>query len=504
MTEENNNKIIGNTTGKEYFVTIGLEIHAEMKTKTKMFCKCKNDPFNSEPNTHICPVCTGQPGALPYVNKQACKNVMRVGTALGSDLADFSEFDRKNYFYPDIPKAYQISQFQYPLVSGGSLLGVELERIHMEEDTATNTHKGDRSLVDFNRSSVPLMELVTMPVIHDAATAMSFAKELQLLLRTLGVSDANLEKGEMRIEANISISTNKPLEKFDGDFSNFGVKTEVKNLNSFKIVGQAIDFEVARHLAVLEGESTDTIQQETRGWDENKQATFSQRTKESADDYRYFPDPDIPKYKFSDLPEFAKKELAKSLPELPWEQRARYIKDFGIKSEDVEFYLQSPEFGAIFDTASRELTGEDAFKKLSNYISSDLAGFVKNPPKELKGAEDTCGLHNIDGVEVARMIEMIVRGDLSSRGAKDLLLEMYKAGGKAAEIAEAKGLIQKSDPKELKKIIEQIVAENTEQVEAYKGGNEKLLQYFVGQGMKATKGSANPGVLAGLFKETLS
>jgi len=502
--ETQNGIVVGVKTGTKYYVTVGLEIHAEMKTKTKMFCRCKNDPFASEPNTHICPVCTGQPGALPFVNKQACKNVMRVGTALGSDLADFSEFDRKNYFYPDIPKAYQISQFQYPLVSNGSLLGIDIERIHMEEDTATSTHKGDRSLVDFNRSSVPLMEMVTMPVIHDAETAINFAKELQLLLRTLGVSDANLEKGEMRIEANISISTNKPLEKFDGDFSNFGTKTEVKNLNSFKVVGQAIDFEIARHLAILEGEDTKgKIVQETRGWDENKQATFSQRTKESADDYRYFPDPDIPKYKFSDLPEFSKEVLQKSLPELPWEKRERYTKDYGIKSEDIEFYLQSPEFGTIFDTAAGELSGADAFKKLSNYISSDLAGFVKNPPKELKGSEDTCGLHNVDGVEVAKMIEMIAKGDLSSRGAKDLLLEMYKVGGKAQAIADAKGLIQKSDPEELKKIIEQIVADNVKQAEAYKAGNEKLLQYFIGQGMKATKGSANPGVLVTLFKEVL-
>ncbi len=490
---ENNNKIIGKITGKEYFATIGLEIHAEMKTKTKMFCKCKNAPFNSEPNTHICPVCTGQPGALPYVNKEACKSVMRVGVALGSDLADFSEFDRKNYFYPDIPKAYQISQFQYPLVSNGELSGVQIERIHMEEDTATSTHKTDYSLVDYNRSSVPLMELVTMPVVHDAETAVRFAKELQLLLRTLGVSDANLEKGEMRIEANISISTNG---HFDGDFSKLGIKTEVKNLNSFKIVGQAIEFEIARHLAILEGEDTaGKIVQETRGWDENKQATFSQRTKETSDDYRYFPDPDIPKYKFSELPEFSKEELAKTLPELPWEKRARYIQDYGIKSEDVEFYLQNPEFGTIFSDATSELETMDEYKKLSNYVSSDLAGLEKN--------EDG-NLNNVDGKELSVMIQMIGKGDLSSRGAKDLLLEMYKNGGKAQDIAEQKSLIQKSDEGEIKKIVEQVIAENAEQVEKYRGGEEKLLQYFVGQGMKASKGSANPGVLAKLFRELLS
>ncbi len=488
-------KIIGQKTGKEYYATIGLEIHAEMNTVTKMFCRCKNDPFNSEPNTHICPVCTGQPGALPYVNKQACKNVMIVGVALGSELADFSEFDRKNYFYPDIPKAYQISQLQYPLVSGGELSGVSIERIHMEEDTATSIHKANYSLVDYNRSSVPLMELVTMPVLRDAETAMNFAKELQLLLRTLGVSDANLEKGEMRIEANISISTNKPLEEFDGDFSNFGIKTEVKNLNSFKIVGQAIDFEIARHLAILEGESDGEIVQETRGWDENKQATFSQRKKESADDYRYFPDPDIPKYKFSELPEFSKSELAKNLPELPWQKRDRYKSEYGIKSEDIEFYLQNPLFGQIFDEASAELASIDEYNKLSNYVSSDIAGLEKG--KEIGG------LNNVLGKEVAEMVKMIVAGDLSSRGAKDLLLEMYMNGGKSSEIAKSKGLIQKSDREELKKVAEEIIENNKQQVEAYKGGEDKLLQYFVGQGMKATQGSANPGVLAELFRDML-
>ncbi len=508
ITENNITPIKGKKTGAEYFVTIGLEIHAEMKTKTKMFCRCKNDPFNSEPNTHICPICTGQPGALPFVNKQAVKNVMKVGVALGSNLADFSEFDRKNYFYPDIPKAYQISQYQYPLVSGGELVGIGLERIHMEEDTATSIHKGDRTLVDFNRSSVPLMELVTLPVIHDADKAVAFARELQLLLRTLGVGDANLEKGEMRIEANISVSTNKPKEVFDGDFGNFGTKTEVKNMSSFKMVRSAIEYEVTRHIAILEGEDTKgKIVQETRGWDDNKQVTFSQRSKETADDYRYFPDPDIPKYRFSDLPEFSKEALQKELPELPWEKRERYVTDFGIKSEDVEFYLQNPDFGNIFDKASCKLKGQenekDLFKKLSNYISSDLAGLVKNPPKELKGAEESCGLHNINGAEMAIMIEMITKGDLSSRGAKDLLFEMYKNGGKAQEIAKKKNLIQKSDEEAIKKIVEQVIAENPEQVEKYKAGEEKLLQYFVGQGMKLSKGSANPSMLAKLIKELL-
>jgi len=274
-----------------YSATIGLEIHAELDTVTKMFCECKNDPFDADPNTHICPICTAQPGTLPMVNKKAIEYVLRVGAAIGSDLADFTEFDRKNYFYPDIPKAYQISQLAYPLVSHGSLAGVDITRIHLEEDTATSSHQSNHSLVDFNRAGVPLMELVTEPVIHDADTAMAFAKELQLLLRGLGVAHANLEKGEMRIEANISVSKTEEL----------GTKVEVKNLNSFKIVGAAIDYEIARQIEALE--NGEGLVQETRGWNEQKQSTFSQRIKESLDDYRYFPDPDIPKFKL------VKKEL---------------------------------------------------------------------------------------------------------------------------------------------------------------------------------------------------
>ncbi len=491
--------IKGEKTGKEYYLTVGLEVHAEMKTKTKMFCRCKNDPFASEPNTHICPVCTAQPGALPFVNKEAVKNVMKVGVALGGKLADFSEFDRKNYFYPDIPKAYQISQYQYPLVSGGSLLGVELERIHMEEDTATSIHKDNYSLVDFNRSGVPLMELVTKPTIHSAELARDFAKELQLLLRSIGVSGASLEKGEMRIEANVSVSEHG---YFDGDFSKLGIKTEVKNLNSFKIVAQAIEYEAKRHVDILEGILDEALVQETRGWDENKQITFSQRSKENADDYRYFPDPDIPKYRFSELKEFSEETLRAELPELPREKRERYKNEFNLKEEDIEFYLQNPEFDKIFQEAALVLEDQSLRIKLSNYISSDLAGYVKNPPRELEGAE-SAGLHNIDAKELAKLLIMQSKGELSSRGVKDAMLYMYKDAGSAENITERYGLTQKSDEKELKALAKKIIEDNPSQVEQYKSGEEKLLQYFIGQAMKATRGSANPALMQSIFKELL-
>ena len=487
MIEDVNKK-----TKKKYFPTIGLEIHAEMKTKTKMFCKCKNNPFNSAANTNICPICTGQPGTLPYVNKQACKNVMKIGVAVNGNLADFSEFDRKNYFYPDIPKAYQISQYQHPLVSGGKLNNIKITRIHMEEDTATSIHKSGYSLIDFNRSSVPLMELVTEPVIHNAETAMNFAKEFQLLLKTLNVSDANLEKGEMRIEANISIS-----EKgyFDGDYSKLGIKTEVKNLNSFKIVGQAIEYEITRQIAILEGENNDKLIQETRGWNEQKQKTFSQRIKESADDYRYFPDPDIPKYKFSELPEFSYENLKKELPELPWKKREEY-KNLGIKSEDIEFYLQNPIYEKIFINSIQYLNSSEEYKKISNYISSDLVGLEKG---KING-----NIKNISEKELAEIVKMILINQLSSRGAKDLLLEMYKNGGLAKEIAKKNNLIQQSNQDELKKIIKEIISQNEKQADQYKNGETKLLAYFIGQTMKKTKGTANPNVVSKIINEILN
>lgn len=466
---------------KAYTPTIGLEIHAELKTKSKMFCSCKNDPDESRPNHNICPVCTAQPGTLPVINKEAVRHVLRVGAATGSTLADFTEWDRKNYFYPDIPKGYQISQFKFPLVSGGNIRGVALTRIHLEEDTGSNIHEGDHSLVDYNRAGVPLMELVTEPVIHDAETAVAFAKELQLLLRYLGASDANMEKGEMRVEANISVSQ---TEKF-------GTKVEVKNLNSFKSVGDAIRHEIDRQIAVLEDGGT--IVQETRGWDEAKARTFSQRKKESSHDYRYFPDPDLPKMVVSEIPEF--QGLAENLPELPWEKRARLIRDFALTEEAAEIYVADQEFGAVFDGVARVI-GKDveAIKLASNYITSDLAALAKT----------TGSIGKVAPEALAELVGMLKKNELSSRGAKDILKVLHEKGGEPKNLAEELGLLQKSDPEALRGIAQEIIASNAKVVEEYRAGKEASLQFLVGQGMKASKGSANPQVLATLFREELS
>ena len=284
----------------EYRPTIGLEVHAELKTKTKMFCDSRNDPDETRPNVNICPVCLAHPGTLPVINRQAVAHMVRIGHAIGGTIADFSEFDRKSYFYPDIPKGYQISQYEHPLVTGGELAGVTVTRVHLEEDTARSTHTKGKSLVDFNRAGIPLMELVTEPVIHDALTAGHFARELQLLLRTLGAGEANLEKGEMRIEANISVSNEEGV---------LGTKVEVKNLNSFRSVERAIAFEIERQTTLIKNGGK--VVQETRGWDESKQVTFHQRFKEGSADYRYFPEPDLPKLFLSEIPEFSSATIAR-------------------------------------------------------------------------------------------------------------------------------------------------------------------------------------------------
>jgi len=483
-----------------YKLTVGLEIHAELKTTTKMFCDSKNDPDETRPNVNICPVCMGHPGTLPVINKEAVKHVLRMGTAVGGKVADFTEFDRKNYFYPDIPKDYQISQYKYPLIQGGSIAGFELTRIHLEEDTARSSHGsiGTRtdadstrtvaedadkySYVDFNRAGVPLMELVTEPVIHSAQDAARFAKELQLLLRYLGAGDANMEKGEMRVEANISVSDSDAL----------GTKVEVKNLNSFKSVEKAIEFEYKRHVAALE--KGEKLVQETRGWDEQKQITFSQRKKESSHDYRYFPDPDLPKLKISEIPEFSNEALKESLPELPQAKRERLVVQ-GLKESQAEVLTTNFELGAYFDKVvenSQALSG--ALEQVANYITSDLIGLI---------AQDEAHDAKIPSIENFRkLMELKAANKITTRVAKDLIVFMVKEDKDPEALMEEKG-IKAGDEGELKILVEKIIAENQKAVDEYKAGKEASLQFLLGQGMRATKGTADPAILKNLFLEEM-
>ncbi len=475
--------------------TIGLEVHAELRTNTKMFCNSKNDPNEKTPNINICPVCMAHPGVLPTINKEAVKQVLRVGLAMNGTLADYSEFDRKNYFYPDIPKAFQLSQYEFPLVSGGSLNGVELTRIHLEEDTARSSHtnESDHSLVDFNRAGVPLMELVTEPVLHNAKDSGAFARELQLLLRTLKASDANMEKGEMRVEANISVSKNK---------GELGTKVEVKNLNSFKAVERAIDFEIKRQIEMIEkGES---IVQETRGWDENKAITFSQRVKEEAADYRYFPEPDLPKLKLSELPELSVDNLQETLPELPQAKRERLQEVYGIQPEDIEAYVTDTKLCDFFEGVVMELTkaeGEDIAKHIklaSNYLTNNLVA--------LRGELAEHVTKNIEHREFSELVLLASQGDISSNGAVELisyLAKPHEAEQSVRDLAEEEGLLQQNDDGALGEIIESVVDANEGAVQEYKEGKEQALQYLVGQGMKLSKGSANPAKLKELIKAKL-
>lgn len=468
---------------KTYRPTIGLEIHAELRTETKMFCNSKNDPDETRPNVNICPVCMGHPGTLPTINKEAVKHVLKVGLALGGTIADYTEFDRKNYFYPDIPKGYQISQYKYPLVSGGELSGVSVTRVHLEEDTARSQHEGEVSIVDFNRASVPLMELVTEPVIHDAETAGKFAKELQLLLRTLGVSNANMEKGEMRVEANISISASE----------DFGTKVEVKNLNSFRSVERAIAYEIERQAKVLE--AGEKVVQETRGWDEIRQVTFSQRLKETSEDYRYFPDPDLPKLVISEIPEFSKENLLGEMPELPNAKRKRYQKEFSLKESDIEIFVIDRALGTFFESAIEKISDKKNIQLAANYVTSDLVGL-------LKGSE--VGNSKLTPGNFADLIGMVSEGMLSSRGAKDLLALLVAGGGDAKAVAEGRGLIQQNNETALREVVGKVIAANQTVASDFKNGKESSIQFLVGQVMKETKGSANPSSVINILKEELS
>ncbi len=460
-----------------YRPTIGLEIHAELKTKTKMFCNSANDPDETRPNVNICPICLAHPGTLPVINREAVRHVLRIGTAVGGTLADFTEFDRKSYFYPDIPKGYQISQYEYPLIKGGELAGIAITRVHLEEDTARSTHTSGKSLVDFNRAGIPLMELVTEPVIPDAETAGRFARELQLLLRTLGAGEANLEKGEMRIEANVSVSkTGTPSVNY----------VEVKNINSFRSVERAISYEIERQSALLEkGES---VVKATRGWDEAKQETFHQRFKEGSADYRYFPEPDLPKLYLGEIPEFSRETIKASLPELPWERRERYAA-LGLKRPDVEFIISTTPRTSFFDAVLGEIGNQRERAVLAaNYFVSDLAG---EPGKTTP-------------VTFVKLLRMFMNSELSSRGMKDVLSILVTHGGEPESIAKEEKLVQIHDTDTLGIVVDTILVIETKAVAEYRAGKQAALQYLVGKAMKESRGAGNPLELQKLIIKKLS
>jgi len=473
-----------------YKTTIGLEIHTQLKTASKMFCSCSNLSKKTEPNTKVCPVCLGYPGALPTINKEAVKKVIRTGKALDCQIADFSRFDRKNYFYPDLPKGYQISQLDYPVCKGGILKIDEKEigitRIHLEEDTGSLIHEHGVSLVDFNRSGVPLMELVTEPDISSGKEARKFAEELRLILKYLEVSDADMEKGQMRVEVNISLA--KEGEKL-------GTKVEIKNLNSFRVVEQAVDYEIKRQKKILEAGKS--VAQETRGWNEKKQKTVSQRKKEEAHDYRYFPEPDLPPMDLSKEP-FNKEEIGLG-GELPKNRRDRFEEEYGLK-EDI--YITDKELGDYFEKVVSEGLNWLSSKKgnpnkkekekfvalCSNYILSDLQGLLEN-----SSVKDES--FSITPENFAELISMIFAGEISSKIAKRVLKEMFDSGGDPSQIIKDKDLKQLKDKDKIKEVIEEVVQENEDAVKDLQKGKKEAKQFLIGQVMKKTRGKADPGAV---------
>jgi len=483
---------------KKYQPTIGLEVHAQLKTNTKMFCECLNNPKEKRPNVNICPVCTAQPGALPVINKKAVESVIKTGLALNCKVTRKTWFERKNYFYPDLPKGYQISQYEAPINRNGNLMGIKIERIHLEEDTGKLIHDKSFSLVDFNRAGVPLMELVTEPVIHSAKNARKFCEELRLVLRYLKVSDANMEKGEMRCEANISLSNSKEL----------GTKVEIKNLNSFKAVERAVEYEIKRQAEILE--NNEKIVQETRGWNKNKQKTFSQRIKEGAADYRYFVEPDLPPLKIS---EKDIKKLKAEIPELPNNRRKRFIKEYNLSKDDVEVFTSFQTLGDYFEKVVSELKnwGKTISKKelsinhfykttklASNYLITELKKLLHN------FEEQEIETLKITPENFAEFIVILEQGKISSSAAQTVLKKMFETGADPSHIIEEENLAQVSNESELIKIIEKAIKNNPQPVMDYKKGKEGVLQFLIGQVMKLSRGSANPEIISKMLKKHLT
>jgi aspartyl-tRNA(Asn)/glutamyl-tRNA(Gln) amidotransferase subunit B len=466
---------------ENFFPIIGLEIHIELKTKTKMFCSCKNDPEEKTPNINICPICLGHPGTLPVINEEALKKTIKAGLALNCKISSFSFFERKNYFYPDLPKGYQISQYSTPLCKDGFLeidgKKIRIRRVHLEEDTGKLIHEKSYSLVDFNRAGVPLMELVTEPDIESPKEAKKFAEELQLIMRYLDISDANMEKGQMRIEANISLSKERGV---------LGTKVEIKNLNSFRAVEEAIDYEIKRQAEILR--SHKKIIQETRGWDDVKKRTFSQREKEEAKDYRYFPEPDLPPLEIN---QEMIKNILLEFPELPQQKRERFKIKYQLDEKSIEIFVQQRQVGEFFEKVISEfslnLNQKDflsLIKLCANYILSDLLGLLKE--KNLK--EEIFILPK----NFAKFCSLIYEGKISSKIAKMVLEEMLNTGKSPETIIEEKQLTLIEKEEELEEVAKKVILENQKAVLDFKSGKTEALQFLIGKMMAATKGKAHP------------
>lgn len=461
---------------EDYESVIGLEIHAQLLTKSKMFCRCSTQ-FGSGDNENTCSICTGMPGALPVMNKKAVEHSIRVGLALNCSINEKSVFARKNYFYPDLPKGYQISQYSEPLCEKGYvdiILNKEKKRIgitraHIEEDAGKSTHYGEYTLVNLNRSSVPLLEIVSEPDLRSPTEAAEYARTVRAILRYLGACDGNLEEGSMRCDCNVSVRKKGEAK--------FGTRTELKNINSFRFIEKAIDYEIQRQIDSIE--SGKKIVQETRLYDSTKNQTFSMRSKEEAHDYRYFPDPDL-------LPLIAERswieDIRGELPELPEKKKARFQTEFGLPEYDSDILTREKELADYYEDVQKE--SKDP-KASSNWIMTELLRELKNSDKEIAQSP-------IKAKQLAGLIKLINDKTISGKIAKDVFAEMYATGKNPETIVKEKGMVQVSDESQIEKWVDQVISESPKQVEDYRGGRDKLFGFFVGQTMKLSKGQANP------------
>lgn len=474
----------------DYEAVIGLETHCQLNTHTKIFCNCSTS-FDSDPNRNVCPICLGYPGVLPVLNEKVLESAVKMGLALEAKISTYSKFDRKQYFYPDLPKNYQISQFDLPIVEHGQLeielvdkpnappvkKTIGITRLHMEEDAGKLVHAGsDRlagstySKVDFNRTGVPLLEIVSEPDIRTGQEAAEYAQELRRLVRYLGISDGNMQEGSLRCDVNISV---RPVGQKE-----FGTKVEIKNMNSFSAIQKAIEYEIERQIeAIADGEP---IVQETRLWEEGSQRTISMRSKEGSSDYRYFPEPDLPPIEIS--PE-QMAQWREELPELPAAKRQRYEQEYGLSAYDTRVLTDDSAVAQYFEAAVN--AGAEP-KSVTNWVTQDIAAYLNSQPgltiTQLPLTPDA----------LAELVNLIDQGTISGKIAKEILPELLTQGGSPKAIVESKGLTQMSNADELEAIIEQVLADHPDEVEKYKGGKKKLQGFFVGQVMKRTSGRADP------------
>ncbi len=472
----------------QYEAVIGLETHCQLKTETKIFCDCSTE-FGTPPNTNVCPICMGMPGVLPVLNQKVLEYAVKAGLALNGQIAPYSKFDRKQYFYPDLPKNYQISQYDLPIVEHGWLeielpdsegnpvrKRIGITRLHMEEDAGKLVHAGsDRlsgstySLVDFNRTGVPLLEIVSEPDMRSGQEAAEYAQELRRIMRYLGVSDGNMQEGSLRCDVNISV---RPVGQ-----EKFGTKVEIKNMNSFNAIQRAIEYEIDRQTQALE--SGEPIIQETRLWEEGAQRTISMRIKEGSSDYRYFPEPDLGPIEVS---ETQKDQWRSELPELPAQKRRRYEDDFGLSAYDARILTDDQAIAAYFEAA----VAASASPKLAvNWIMGDISGYLNNEKLTITEIALTPAV-------LAELVGLIEDKTISTKIAKDLLPELLTQGGSAKSLVESKGLTQISDTSAIEAAIDEVIANHPDELAKYRGGKTKLLGFFVGQVMKATGGRADP------------